>query len=71
MRIPDIYENEENKLAFGRFLKACSKATKEIQVMEEIHKLDRLHIKGLGPAVANILYFLHPTTFPPFNTAPL
>ncbi|MFV2015712.1 MAG: hypothetical protein ACC656_09810, partial [Candidatus Heimdallarchaeota archaeon] len=26
-------------------------------------------IKGLGPAVANILYFLHPTIIPPFNTA--
>ena len=26
-------------------------------------------IKGLGPAVGNILYFLHPTLFPPFNTA--
>jgi type II restriction enzyme len=69
LRIPDIYENEENKLAFGRFLKACSKATKEIQVIEEIHKLDCLQIKGLGPAVANILYFLHPTIFPPYNTA--
>ncbi|MRN55099.1 hypothetical protein [Paenibacillus monticola] len=28
-----------------------------------------LQIKGLGPAVANILYFLHHTLFPPFNTA--
>src|SRR3546814_10823487 len=26
-------------------------------------------IKGLGPAVANLLYFLHPTLVPPFNTA--
>ena len=26
-------------------------------------------IRGLGPAVANILYFLEPTIFPPFNTA--
>jgi len=69
LRIPDIYENEENKQAFGRFLKACAKATKEIQVIEEILKLDSLHIKGLGPAVANILYFLHPASFPPCNTA--
>jgi len=23
----------------------------------------------LGPAVANILYFIHPTIMPPFNTA--
>jgi type II restriction enzyme len=28
-----------------------------------------LKIKGLGPAAANILYFLHPALFPPFNTA--
>jgi len=26
-------------------------------------------MKGLGPAVANLLYFLHPTLIPPFNTA--
>ncbi|MCW0207701.1 MAG: type II restriction endonuclease, partial [Achromobacter sp.] len=26
-------------------------------------------VKGLGPAVANLLYFLHPTIVPPFNTA--
>jgi type II restriction enzyme len=25
--------------------------------------------EGLGPATANILYFLHPTLVPPFNTA--
>lgn len=69
LRIPDIYENEENQLAFGRFLKACSQANQEKQIIEEIVKLDKLQIKGLGPAVANILYFLHPTLFPPFNTA--
>jgi hypothetical protein len=28
-----------------------------------------LKIKGLGPAVANLLYFLHPMLAPPFNTA--
>ncbi|MGE5575855.1 MAG: hypothetical protein ACM3TT_01510 [Syntrophothermus sp.] len=32
-------------------------------------KLARCNIKGLGPAVANILYFIHPTIIPPFNTA--
>ena len=37
--------------------------------MREVLDLDRRRIKGLGPAVANILYFLHPTLFPPFNTA--
>ncbi|MDN4067615.1 hypothetical protein QYF50_06880 [Paenibacillus vini] len=69
LRVPDIYENESNQLAFGRFLKACISATNEKQVLQEIVKLDQLKIKGLGPAVANILYFLHPTLFPPFNTA--
>ena len=34
-----------------------------------IRELDRRKIKGLGPAVANLLYFLHPTIVPPFNTA--
>jgi type II restriction enzyme len=69
LRIPDIYENEQNKKAFGRFLKACLETTSAEKVVEEIRTLDSLKIKGLGPAVANILYFLHPTLFPPFNTA--
>lgn len=69
LRIPDIYENNQNKKAFGRFLKACLETSKAEQVVEEIRKLDSQKIKGLGPASANILYFLHPTLFPPFNTA--
>ncbi|MDR6121658.1 type II restriction enzyme [Bacillus sp. SLBN-46] len=69
LRIPDIYENSQNKKAFGRFLKACLETTKAEKVVEEIQRLDGLKIKGLGPAVANILYFLHPMQFPPFNTA--
>ncbi|MBJ6363685.1 hypothetical protein ACFOQM_20880 [Paenibacillus sp. GCM10012307] len=69
LRIPDIYENESNKRAFGRFLKSCLEASNEAQIVNEIRLLDSLKIKGLGPAVANILYFLQPTLFPPFNTA--
>ena len=69
MRIPDIYENQTNKRAFGQFLENCYSATKEEQIIREIFKLDALKIKGLGPAVASILYFLHPTLMPPFNTA--
>lgn len=69
MRIPDIYENETNKKVFGQFLENCFYATKEEQLIREIIKLDELKIKGLGPAVASILYFLHPTILPPFNTA--
>lgn len=69
LRIPDIYENEENKQAFGQFLENCLKATKEDQIVKEIIRLDSLKIKGLGPAVASILYFLHPSFMPPFNTA--
>ncbi|WP_318507401.1 hypothetical protein [Bacillus sp. T3] len=69
LRIPDIYENEENKVAFGRFLKGCLQSSTEKQLLAEVITLKNLQIKGLGPAVANILYFLHPTLFPPFNTA--
>lgn len=69
LRIPDIYENETNKQSFGQFLENCNNATREDQIVKEIIKLDQLKIKGLGPAVANILYFLHPTIIPPFNTA--
>lgn len=69
LRIPDIYENEENKIAFGSFLDCCLRANSSVRIIREIHTLDSRKIKGLGPAVANILYFLHPTLFPPFNTA--
>lgn len=69
LRIPDIYENEENKRIFGQFLETCLAATTADKLVKEIIKLDGYNIKGLGPAVANILYFLHPTLMPPFNTA--
>lgn len=69
LRIPDIYENEENKRRFGAFLHGCLTATKEEQVLTEMNRLGAAPIKGLGPAVANIVYFLHPTIAPPFNTA--
>ncbi|GAA0564363.1 hypothetical protein [Chitinophaga japonensis] len=69
LRIPDIYEHESNKQAFGQFLENCLNAKTEEQIIREISRLDALKIKGLGPAVASILYFLHPTIIPPFNTA--
>ena len=70
LRIPDIYENRSNQLAFARFLQTCACcAGEETQVIGAIQALDRTAIKGLGPAAANLLYFLHPTVIPPFNTA--
>lgn len=69
LRIPDIYENESNKQAFGQFLENCLNAKSEEQIIREIIRLDSLKVKGLGPSVASILYFLHPTVIPPFNTA--
>ena len=69
LRIPDIYENEGNKQAFGEFLYACLGTTEARNIEREILRLAARGIKGLGPAVGNILYFLHPTLFPPFNTA--
>jgi type II restriction enzyme len=69
LRIPDIYENRENQLAFGRFLHACACCSHEEGVLAAIRQLDARQIKGLGPAAANLLYFLHPTLVPPFNTA--
>lgn len=69
LRIPDIYESEPNKQAFGQFLFSCLN-TADTRVLErEVLRLASREIKGLGPAVANILYFLHPTQFPPSNTA--
>ncbi len=69
LRIPDIYENREHQLAFGRFLDACLCCTGEEGLLRAIHQLDERRIKGLGPAAANLLYFLHPTLVAPFNTA--
>ena len=69
LRIPDIYENEPNKVAFAQFLESCLHTTNPDQLIREIDRLDSRRIKGLGPAVANILYFLHPTLLPPSNTA--
>src|SRR3989338_6538965 len=69
LRIPDIYENDANKRRFGAFLEACLAATREEQILAEMSRLAAAQIKGLGPAVANIVYFLHPTIVPPFNTA--
>ncbi|MEO7297437.1 MAG: hypothetical protein ABI042_02530 [Verrucomicrobiota bacterium] len=69
LRIPDIYENEINKQKFGAFLQACLTATREDQVLAEMSKLGAAQIKGVGPAIASVIYFLHPTMVPPFNTA--
>src|SRR3990172_3333050 len=69
LRIADIYENEPNKRRFAAFLDACLNATREDQVLAEMSRLAAAQIKGLGPAVENIVYFLHPTLVPPFNTA--
>jgi type II restriction enzyme len=69
LRIPDIYEDRENQLAFGRFLDSCACCTGEEQLLSAIRRLDERRIKGLGPAAANLLYFLHPTLAVPFNTA--
>lgn len=69
LRIPDIYESRENQRAFGRFLHACACCDTDTAVLSAVHALDAQRIKGLGPACANLLYFLHPTLAPPFNTA--
>lgn len=69
LRIPDIYENRGNQLAFARFLDHCACCTEEGDLLDAILALDAKAIKGLGPAAANLLYFMHPTIMPPFNTA--
>lgn len=69
LRIPDIYENAENQRAFARLLHTCDCCDTAQAVVEAIQRIDTLQIKGLGPAVANLLYFIHPTLVMPFNTA--
>ena len=69
LRIPDIYENAQNQRAFARLLDTCNCCSTADEVVDAIRKIDAVGIKGLGPAVANLLYFIHPTLVPPFNTA--
>ena len=69
LRIPDIYEDNGNQRAFGRLLHRCCGCNEEAEILDAITALDARGIKGLGPAVANLLYFLHPTHVTPFNTA--
>lgn len=69
LRIPDIYENRDNQIAFGRLLDTCNCCDTPDKLLAAIRELDMQQIKGLGPAVANLLYFIHPTIIPPFNTA--
>lgn len=69
LRIPDIYEHPANQKAFGQLLNACDCCDTAEEVIEAIRRIDALQIKGLGPAVANLLYFIHPTLVLPFNTA--
>src|SRR3990167_7189588 len=40
LRIPDIYENENNKITFGQFLENVLCAAKEEQIIKEIIRLD-------------------------------
>lgn len=69
LRIPDIYENLENQAAFARLLHHCDCCDTPAEIIAAIQRIDALCIKGLGPAVANLLYFIHPTLVCPFNTA--
>lgn len=69
LRIPDIYENPANQAAFARLLHHCDCCDSAEDIIAAIHRIDALAIKGLGPAVANLLYFIHPTLVSPFNTA--
>lgn len=69
LRIPDIYENAENQAAFARLLHHCDCCDTAEEIIDGIRRIDALSIKGLGPAVANLLYFIHPTLVTPFNTA--
>lgn len=68
LRIPDIYENRDNQLAFATMLSEVLKTNNSVKMLLAVNSLANKKIKGLGPAVANILYFLEPSIFCPFNT---
>ena len=44
LRIPDIYENRENQIAFGRFLNTCTCCTGETAIVSAIRQLDEKRI---------------------------
>lgn len=69
LRIPDIYESRPNQLRYAAFLKTALRTADPMTLVAEILRLAGTPIKGVGPASGNLLYFLHPTLFPPFNTA--
>jgi type II restriction enzyme len=67
--VTEIQADTFGQLAFAGFLHSCACCDTEAQVLDAIRTLDRCGIKGLGPTAANLMYFLHPTITPPFNTA--
>ena len=69
LRSPDIYENREHQIAFGRFLDTCLCCDTDTELILAVRDLGAKNIKELGPASANLLYFLHPTILPPTNSA--
>lgn len=69
LRIPDIYESQANQRRYAALLKTALRSSDAGAIITEILRLTADPIKGLGPASGNLLYFLHPTVFPPFNTA--
>lgn len=69
LRIPDIYESHPNQQRYAAFLQTALRTADEGAILADILGLASQPIKGLGPASGNLLYFLHPTLFPPFNTA--
>jgi len=50
-------------------LDTCECCGEAEEVLAGVRTLDTHAIEGLGPAVANLLYVIHPTLVCPFNTA--
>ena len=69
LRIPDIYEIAVKQKAFARLLDACDRCDTVEAIIDAIQRIDALQIKGLGPAVANLLCFIHATLVSLFNMA--
>jgi type II restriction enzyme len=66
-RTPDIYENSGNQRLFGCVLEVCLRSRSRRQVIAAIERLAAARIKGIGPVVVNLLYFLRPTLLPPYS----
>jgi type II restriction enzyme len=69
LRSPGFYEDADHQRALGLLIEVCLGDSSEAKIISAVRQFAALRIRGAGPAIANLLYFLRPTLLPPYNTA--